>query len=104
MKTFFSVMFLVGTLAGFGCVRTTFEPEYTPRVSSAQNSDGLITLSWESRVGYDYVLLAKDANSTTWNPVKGASVFHGTGKTITVTDKRNPRQPLPWYSVRAEKR
>lgn len=100
----FSVLLIAGMILGSGCVRTTIEPEYTPRVTTAQNSDGLVTLSWVTRPGYDYTLLSKAPDSNEWKPVKGSRVFSGSGETITVTDKRNPRAPLPWYSVQADKR
>jgi len=94
----------VGLVLSAGCVRQTIEPEYHPRVSTSQNSDGLVTLSWETRVGYDYSLFVVNPETREWQPLKGSKVYPGTGESITVTDRRNPRQPLPWYSVRAQKR
>lgn len=92
---------LLGLLSG--CVRQTVLPEYSPRVTTAQNSDGMVTLSWLSRVGYTYTIHIRHAASGPWEPLRNAPVVRGTGKVITITDKRHPRAPLPWYTVRAEK-
>lgn len=103
MKPAFLFLLMISILVSAGCVRETIEPEYSPRVTTSQNSDGLVTVSWESDLGYDYILQAMDPDVRQWIPVKGGKRYRGTGEVITVQDKRDPRKPLPWYSARAEK-
>jgi hypothetical protein len=93
----------VGLLCSTGCVSKEIEPADIPRVSTSQNSKGIVTLSWASKKGYTYRLLMRDMKTGEWKPVAGSDVFEGTGETITVQDQQNPNNPLPWYSVRPEK-
>jgi hypothetical protein len=93
----------VGLLCSTGCVSEKIEPEDIPRVSTSQNSKGLVTLSWTSKKGYAYRLMIREMSTGEWKPVPGADLFKGTGGTITVQDQQNPNKPLPWYSVRPEK-
>lgn len=93
----------VGLLCSTGCVSKKVEPADIPRVSSSQNGTGIVTLSWESKVGFEYRLLMRDMDTGKWIPVAGSGVYEGTGKTITVQDQQNPKKPLPWYSVRPER-
>ena len=97
------VLLGMGLLMSSGCVSKSIDPADIPRVSTSQNSSGLVTLSWESKVGYEYRLLVRDMNTGKWSPVAGADVYKGTGETITVQDQQNPRNPLPWYSVKPER-
>ena len=93
----------VGLLCSTGCVSKKIEPADIPRVSSSRNSKGIVTLSWESKVGFQYRLLIRDMDTGKWAPVAGSGVYQGTGKTITVQDRQNPKKPLPWYSVSPER-
>lgn len=93
----------LGFLCSYGCVSKTIEPADIPRVSTSQNSQGVVTLSWASKKGYNYRLLVLDLKTREWKPVAGSSVYEGTGDMITVQDQQNPNKPLPWYSVRPEK-
>lgn len=93
----------IGLTCSTGCVSEKIEPEDIPRVSTSQNSKGLVTLSWASKKGYAYRLMIRDMSTGEWNPVSGADLFKGTGETITVQDQQNPNKPLPWYSVRPER-
>ena len=93
----------VGLLCSTGCVSKKIEPADIPRVSSSQNSKGIVSLSWESKIGYKYRLLIRDMKTGEWTPVAGSDVYEGTGETITVQDQQNPNKPMPWYSVRPEK-
>lgn len=98
-------VFLLGVelLCSTGCVSKKIEPADIPRVSSSQNSAGIVTLSWASKIGYKYRLMSRDMNTGEWTPVAGSDLYVGTGETITVQDQQNPNKPLPWYSVRPEK-
>ncbi len=82
-----------------GCVSETIEPEYIPNVSAVQNSQGLVTISWPSRVGYNYRLVARQKSNVTFDK----RVYPGTGEEIVVQFKRDPRKPLPDYTVQPEK-
>ncbi len=93
----------VGLLCSTGCVSKKIEPADIPRVSSSQNSAGIVTLSWDSKIGYKYRLLIRDMKTGEWKPVAGSDLYVGTGETITVQDQQNPNKPLSWYSVRPEK-
>ena len=90
-------------LCSTGCVSEKIEPADIPRVSTSQNSKGVVTLSWASKKGYTYRLMIRDMSTGEWSPVPGAGVFQGTGDIITVQDQQNPNKPLPWYSVRPKK-
>jgi len=96
------VLLGAGLLCHTGCVSKTIEPADIPRVSSSQNSAGVVTLSWASKKGYQYRLMIRDMNTGEWKPVEGSEVYEGTGETITVQDQQNPNKPMPWYSVRPE--
>ena len=97
------VLLGVGLLCSTGCVSKKIEPADIPRVSSSQNSTGIVTLSWESKKGYNYRLLIRDMKTGEWKPVAGSDLYEGTGETITVQDQQNPNKPMPWYSVGPEK-
>ena len=104
MKSAFLYLLMIGVLGSAGCVREIIEPEHSPRVTTSQNGEGLVTVSWKSNPAYDYILHAMDPDSHQWNPVKGATWHRGTGEVITVQDKRNPRETIPWYSVHSRMR
>ena len=98
-----AVLLGVGLWCSAGCVSKKIQPADIPRVSSSQNSQGIVTLTWESKIGYRYRLMIRDMKTGQWTPVEGSEVYEGTGDTITVQDRQNPNKPLPWYSVRPEK-
>lgn len=97
-----SLLFAV-VLVVAGCVSTPVLPEHSPRVVTAQNSDGLVTLSWKSEAGYAYWIYVLDEKNNSWKPLKGVDRFIGTGKVISISDQRKPGAPLPWYSLRSKK-
>jgi hypothetical protein len=97
------VVLFAAVLALSGCVSKEILPEHSPRLTTAQNSDGLVSMSWKSEVGYKYWIYVMDPADHVWSPLKGVDAFRGTGEIITFRDKRNPRLPLPWYSLRSEK-
>jgi hypothetical protein len=103
MKPVGLILLLIGLLSTAGCVSERIEPEHSPRVTTAQNSEGLVTLSWKSELGYDYRIFFLNADTRQWHQMPGSKVYRGTGDVITIQDRRNPRLPLPWYSVRADK-
>ena len=99
-----AVVFLgVGLMCSTGCVSKKIEPADIPRVASSQNGKGVVTLSWESKIGYRYRLMIRDMKTGEWKPVAASDVYEGTGEITTVQDQQNPNKPLPWYSARPEK-
>ena len=50
------LLYGVGLLLLSGCVSKPVDREYTPVLIVSENSDGAVTLSWESMVGYRYRL------------------------------------------------
>lgn len=97
------ILLSIGLLCSTGCVSEKIEPADIPRVSTSQNSKGVVSLSWASKKGYNYRLMIRDMKTGEWSPVPGSDVYKGTGEIITVQDQQNPKKPLPWYSVRPEK-
>lgn len=98
-----ALLFLgIGLLCSNGCVSKKIEPADIPRISTSQNSEGVVTLSWASKKGYSYRLFILDMKTREWKPVEGADLFEGTGEIITVQDQQKPGKELPWYSVRPE--
>lgn len=83
-----------------GCVSKRIDQGYVP-VATTQNSEGLVTLSWPSRKGYNYRLVARDYQKHEMAVSK--KVYPGTGGTITIQFKRDPKEALPDYSARPEK-
>ena len=83
-----------------GCVTRKVAPEHQPRLMIAQDSDGVVTLRWESEPGYKYRIDVMDPETNTWKPLENAGVFHGNGETIVYKERRNPRKPAPWYNLR----
>ncbi len=83
-----------------GCVSRTLEPVYPPNVTTSQNNEGLVTISWPSQTGYNYRLAALDKNG---RPMYDNKVYRGTGDTIEIQFMRDPRKPLPNYVVKPEK-
>lgn len=87
------------SLLGFGCVEKKIDPAYIPKVATTQNNEGVITISWPSRKGYNYRLCAREKEQL----IVDQKVYKGTGDTIYVEFKRDPEKPLPDYSVIPEK-
>lgn len=88
------------SLLGAGCVEKNIEPAYIPKVSSTQNNEGVVSISWPSRKGYNYRLSAQDE---TGKLIVDKKVYKGTGDIIDVEFKRDPQKPLPDYRVIPEK-
>ncbi len=98
-KRFLAVLLASASLTLAGCVSKTIEPMYIPNVAASQNHDGLVTISWPSRTGYNYRLVARDQGKT----ILDKKVYRGTGQTITVQFMRKSDRPLPNYTVKPEK-
>jgi hypothetical protein len=102
MNTFFKAVLLGASLALAGCVSTPMdELEHEPILMITQNSDGVVSLSWESEPGYEYKLYSIDRGETEWKPMN--RTFKGTGATISLADKVNPRKSDRRYWIQADK-
>ena len=87
----------VGFLLISGCVSQPVEKEYTPILMIAQNSDGAVTLSWESVVGYRYRLYLMDKGDTEWTPFGHA--FDGTGELISLEGNSGRKNRRYWIQA-----
>ena len=83
-----------------GCVSKVVDAPPVP-VATTQNSEGITTLTWPSKVGYGYRLVARDLENRAIGI--GSKLYIGTGEIITVQVKRDPDKNLPVYSARPEK-
>jgi hypothetical protein len=99
LEYWFSPFAAVMLLMSGGCVSQKIEPEYIPRVSTTQNNQGMVTISWPSRVGYTYRLSAEDQGQVHVDRKE----YMGTGDVIEVEFMRDPSKRLPDYRVIPEK-
>ncbi|MBN2704738.1 MAG: hypothetical protein JXR23_11060 [Pontiellaceae bacterium] len=99
----FSGCIFAGVLAFSGCVRTVIEPMYIPTVSASRGKDGIVTVSWPSRVGYRYRLFVTTPNGEKGPVERYGETFTGTGENIEISFVTNPNEPLRVYSVMPEK-
>jgi hypothetical protein len=86
-------------MVGSGCVSKKVEPEHQPRLGISQTSDGWVTISLESEVGYKYQILYEDPVDRMWKPLKGCESISGTGDAIEIKKRFNSRKPLPPFTV-----
>jgi len=86
-----------------GCVSKVVEEDRPPQMMIAQNSDGDVTMTWESELGLVYTVYCQKTKGGDWVALQGASRLRGTGETMTVRDRSNPRMPARRYRVLPEK-
>lgn len=86
-----------------GCVTKTIEEEHPPMLIIAQNSDGAVTMQWESETDYVYTVYYQKTPASDWVILQKASRLPGTGQTMTAHDRTNPRNPPRRYRVLPEK-
>ena len=86
-----------------GCVSKVVEKDRPPKMMIAQNSDGDVTMTWESELGYLYTVYCQKTQGGDWVALQGASRLPGTGETMTAHDRSNPRMPARRYRVLPEK-
>lgn len=121
MKTLAYAMLLSLFISLLGCVSQPIEPVemHSPRLGIAQNSDGQATMSWESDRNYYYTIyyqditrkewnggnpkrrdhdpsefLGSDTKGDNWNELRSVNRVRGTGGTMTVSDRVNPRRRI----------
>ncbi len=97
------VVLAFGIILLAGCVSKEVEPPHQPRLVISQAKDGVVTLSWNSEVGYKYAIDYMDPQDKRWKPLPGKDAFRGTGETISVRQPCNPQLPTPWFNIRYSK-
>lgn len=104
MSLFRSLLVLSVLVLLPGCVSKPVEIEMdAPPLMIAQNSDGDVTIAWESEPGYLYTIYYQNAVDGNWNALRLATRVRGTGKTLTTRDRVNPSKPLRRYRILPEK-
>lgn len=91
------LLYGVGLLLLSGCVSQPVDREYTPVLIVSENSDGAVTLSWESMVGYRYRLYLLDCGDTEWTPF-GHSI-DGTGELISLKGNSGKKKRRYWIQA-----
>ena len=86
-----------------GCVSTVVEEEHPPAMMIAQNSEGEVTMAWESDLDHVYTVYCQKTPGSDWVILPQANRLPGTGETMTVHDRMNPRRPARRYRVLPEK-
>ena len=75
-------------------------PEHKPKLGVAQNSDGMLTFSITTEVGYEYAIYYEDPKTRSWKVIPGCERIRGTGEQVEIRKKFNSRGPLPAFTVR----
>ncbi len=86
-----------------GCVSKVIEEDRPPKMMIAQNSDGDVTMTWESKLGYLYTVYCQKTQGGDWVVLQGVNRLPGTGETMSARDRSNPRMPPRRYRVLPEK-
>ncbi len=87
-----------------GCVSKPVEGEvHAPKLMIAQNSDGQVTIAWDSEPGYVYTIYYQITADADWKVLRAANRMRGTGETLTTHDRVNPNRPLRRYRILPEK-
>ena len=86
-----------------GCVSKPIEAEeHAPPLMIAQNSDGQVTISWDSEPNRIYTVYYQAEKGSDWKALRSAYQVQGTGKTLTAYDRVNPNGPLRRYRLLPE--
>lgn len=91
------ILLIISVLTG--CVSTPLDPEHKPELGTSVNSDGDLTISLNTEIGYVYTILYEDPQDRQMKPLKGAELIKGTGETIHIRKRVNPRKPVPSLMV-----
>ncbi|MDA3834276.1 MAG: hypothetical protein PF495_12865 [Spirochaetales bacterium] len=103
VSIFFAGCVLAGSFVFSGCVQVVDEPLYIPAVAASRGSNGVVTVSWPSRVGYRYRLFARKSGEKSELTESYGKTFMGTGENIEITFPLSLNQPIPLFSVMPEK-
>ncbi|VGO15645.1 hypothetical protein PDESU_04230 [Pontiella desulfatans] len=98
-KRMAAMLLAAGLLVSVGCVSKKVEPEHKPKLGISQSTDGILTMSLDTEVGYKYSILYLDPKEKRWKMMKGCESIMGTGKTIEIQKRVNPRKPVPALTV-----
>ncbi|MCF7848955.1 MAG: hypothetical protein K9M45_08910 [Kiritimatiellales bacterium] len=102
MKIHFALGVVLAALLT-GCVsKPVDKEEHRPPLMTSQNSEGDVTISFESEPGYIYTILYSDFHRKTWTNLTNGQNLRGTGKTITIKDKVNPAHPRRHYWIKVQ--
>ncbi len=98
-------VFLVGlTCVLVGCVSKPMEDKvHAPSLMIGQNSDGDVSILWDSQPNHTYTLYYQDPPSDEWKTLRTASRVPGTGAALTVRDRVNPNKPQRRYRLEFER-
>ena len=97
------IIFIAVLIFLSGCVRKPMEKHPLPPLAIAQNSDGDVTIAWESETGYFYTIYCQDSANGDWKALQHVYRVPGTGQTITVDHQVKPGQEPPRYRILPEK-
>lgn len=75
------------------------EPEHMPRLGVSQSGDGWLMISLDSEVGYKYKILYQNPTDLSWKALKGCESIRGTGESIEIRKRFNPRKKVPRFTV-----
>jgi hypothetical protein len=100
----FRFYLLMMALMLMGCVsEPLMDKVHDPALMVAQNSDGEATIVWDSDPDYVYTLYYMDPPNGEWAKLRRATGVRGTGQTLTVRDRVNPRAPTRRYRLEFER-
>ena len=86
-----------------GCVSKTIEAEeHAPPLMIAQNSDGQVSISWDSQPDLIYTIYYQAEKDGDWKALRTAYQVRGTGETLTAYDRVNPKGSLRRYRLLPE--
>jgi len=104
MNSLRSLLFISTLVFLSGCVSKPVEKEYVPPpLVIAQNSDGDVSIAWESDPGYVYTIYYQSSETSDWKALKKAYRMRGTGQMLTAYHRVNPNGPSPRYRILPEK-
>ncbi len=102
LRSFLCVVLLMSLT---GCVNKPMDDEvaHIPPLMIAQNSDGQVTISWESEADWIYTIYYQAEKEGDWKALRSGYRLQGTGRVLTIHDRVNPRRPMRRYRVLPEK-
>lgn len=103
MNAFRSLLLITTLVFLSGCVSKPEEEYVPPPLVIAQNSDGDVSIAWESDLGYVYTIYYQSSADADWKALNEAYRVRGTGQMLTVSDRVNPNRPPRKYRLLPEK-
>lgn len=87
-----------------GCVSKVVEQPHPPPLMIARNSEGVVTMQWDTKPGWYYTIFYQDNPSSNWKVLPGANRLRGTGKPLNAQDRVDPKRSPRRYRVLPEKK